>query len=506
MRSSNELFELIKSLEKSEKRYFRLFCSFHGGNKKYMLVFNAIEKQKKYDEKSILTLFKKEKFATHFPVVKQYLYNLVLSSMESYHSNTESELNSQLHRVTILYEKGLYAQCKKLIAKAKLLAIKYDLQLPLLELLRWELKLMSKQSFIGATEDKIKLIFNDIANSVEQYKTNNDYLLHIYLLFLSEMKSGNIRNNAEIKALKKIIDNPLFRINEKELSFQSQYLFYTAYGAYFFLQNDYFNSFIYQGKLIQLLDENPHQILKNPLQYAQGIHNFFVCNLSLKKYQECAIIIEKLKKVQVKSSIGKTDIDFRINEMTLMLYLEIAAFNKGVQLIESTEEKWDKMDSSKISKGRILMLQYNKAYLYFATGNYHKANEYLNKMLNEPMDIRKDDQCFARILSLIVHFEMGKQDLLEYEVKSIHRFLYKRERLYKVENLILEFISKELPTIHSDKELLKSFESLLIKMKAIANDPFEQRAFDYFDFISWVESKVENRPFAEIVKEKALVH
>ena len=52
---SDDLFYLIKSLTKSEKRSFKLFASTTEVGKKsiYIDVFDAIEKQKKYDEKNI---------------------------------------------------------------------------------------------------------------------------------------------------------------------------------------------------------------------------------------------------------------------------------------------------------------------------------------------------------------------------------------------------------------------------------------------------------------------
>ena len=38
---------------------------------------------------------------------------------------------------------------------------------------------------------------------------------------------------------------------------------------------------------------------------------------------------------------------------------------------------------------------------------------------------------------------------------------------------------------------------------SVSKDPSEKIMFEYFDFISWLESKTENRTFSEIMKEKA---
>ena len=56
MKPSTELFNLIQSLSKSEKRFFKLSSSLQDGEKNYLKLFDAIEKQKSYDEKEIKLL------------------------------------------------------------------------------------------------------------------------------------------------------------------------------------------------------------------------------------------------------------------------------------------------------------------------------------------------------------------------------------------------------------------------------------------------------------------
>jgi len=55
-RSADTLFQLIKSLEKSEKRNFKLFVKRNsaGGDLKFIQLFDALDKMKEYDEASLL--------------------------------------------------------------------------------------------------------------------------------------------------------------------------------------------------------------------------------------------------------------------------------------------------------------------------------------------------------------------------------------------------------------------------------------------------------------------
>ena len=58
------LFELIQSMTKSEKRYFKLLSSRHsiGGENNYIRIFDALEKMKTYEEKVVLRCSKEKHF------------------------------------------------------------------------------------------------------------------------------------------------------------------------------------------------------------------------------------------------------------------------------------------------------------------------------------------------------------------------------------------------------------------------------------------------------------
>ncbi|MCF8434678.1 MAG: hypothetical protein K9G37_09415 [Crocinitomicaceae bacterium] len=53
MKPSTELYKLIKSLTKSEKRFFKLSSSLQSGDKNYLKIFDFIEGQGKYDEDAL---------------------------------------------------------------------------------------------------------------------------------------------------------------------------------------------------------------------------------------------------------------------------------------------------------------------------------------------------------------------------------------------------------------------------------------------------------------------
>src|ERR1044071_8432686 len=121
-RPSDILFQLIKSLEKAEKRHFKLYVKRSSSKEdlKIIQLFDALDKLTEYDERQ---LFKKlpgiEK--PQLSNLKTHLYKQVLASLRLLRSaeNIDLQLNEQLDYSRILYNKGLFLQSLKLLERAK---------------------------------------------------------------------------------------------------------------------------------------------------------------------------------------------------------------------------------------------------------------------------------------------------------------------------------------------------------------------------------------------------
>jgi len=154
----------------------------------------------------------------------------------------------------------------------------------------------------------------------------------------------------------------------------------------------------------------------------------------------------------------------------------------------------------KLDAHRIMVFYYKIACLYFGSGMNKEAILYLNLVVQfKEQTLREDIQSFARILNLIAHFELGNDILVEYQIKSVYRFLIKMGDLHGVQKEILNFL-RLLPM--TDRELLKSFKVLHGKLVKLSLLPFEKRPFLYLDIISWLESKLAGKTVQTIVRDK----
>src|SRR5688500_530883 len=124
-RSTDALFQLIKSLEKSEKRNFKLYVKRNssGVDLKIIQLFDALDKMGDYDEPMILKKnpqIRKPQLSN----LKANLYKQLLASLRIIRDedNIDIMLHEQMDHSRILFNKGLYLQSLKAIEKIKDLA------------------------------------------------------------------------------------------------------------------------------------------------------------------------------------------------------------------------------------------------------------------------------------------------------------------------------------------------------------------------------------------------
>lgn len=121
-RSTDALFQLVKSLEKSEKRNFKLFVKRNSAadDLKTIQLFDALDKMTEYDEKQLLKKasgIKKQQLSNS----KAHLYKQILASLRLIReeNNIDIQLHEQMDHARILFNKGLYLQTLKILEKLK---------------------------------------------------------------------------------------------------------------------------------------------------------------------------------------------------------------------------------------------------------------------------------------------------------------------------------------------------------------------------------------------------
>lgn len=110
-------------------------------------------------------------------------------------------------------------------------------------------------------------------------------------------------------------------------------------------------------------------------------------------------------------------------------------------------------------------------------------------------------ESLARMLSLILHFEMGNHVLLDSLLRSATRFMQVKNRYYDLERRFIHGISEAIKWVSAREQ-----QAVFQKMKADLQAPEMARVaktlLQTFDLDAWLEGKISGRTFAVRVKAK----
>lgn len=501
---SDELFQLIKSMSKQEKRYFKLFAARHviGEQNNYLVLFDEIDRQKKYDESAIRDKYKGQKFARQLHVVKNYLSTLIMRSLRNFYaSDTDDKFHDMLRDAQILYDKGLHHQSQKVLERARKYASEHERFLQLLEIQRWEHTIIHQNNEVTKLEKYASRDVHKELEFIDKYRNLLQFQLLNDKMFIQYWKVGIARNKEEKEQMSRIFNDPLYSSAENADSFLAKYYYHNALFTFQYCSGQLLASYETMNTLVLMIEALDPHMSRYASKYISALNNLYAVQKELHLNDEAFETLRKLRHISVKSTTNKAELFMRSYILELDLYISTGDFAKGVSSIPDIARDFEHYVGM-INKQSKLVFYYNFAYICFGAGNYNEALTWNNQLLNDSdLSTREDIHCFGRILNLIIHYELGNNQLLEYIGKSTYRFLYKRKRLFKVETIILNFI-KKYPNWANREQILKGFHELYDELEKLSHDDYEKHAFEYFDFLTWLESKINKQDFGRLKFDK----
>lgn len=506
-RSADALFQLIHSLQKQEKRNFKLYVKRNSSNEdlKIIQLFDALDAMKEYDDDMLMkktTSIKKQQLSN----IKAHLYRQVLASLRLLdNKNIDIQLHEQLDNARILYNKGLYLQSLKVLDKIKDTAKAHNQISLLVQVLFLEKKIESLH-ITRSMKDRASQLINE-SDRVNEHLFRITKLSNLALrLYSWYINNGHARNEKDEQELENYFQEYLSEDLDLQDGFYEKLYLYQSYSWYAFLRQDFLLYYRYTQRWADLFRLEPLMIEIETASYIKGIHNLLNAHFTLRNYSKFELLLEEFERFAESDIVKQSD----NNRIQVFVYLYIAkinqhfldgTFEEGLNLVPVIMGKLKEFQLH-LDRHRILVFYYKIASLYFGAGDHDKTIDYLNKIINWKVDLRNDLQCYSRLLHLIAHYELGNYDLMEYLIKSVYRFMAKMENLSLVEEEMFRFLRKSFHL--TPQQLRPEFRKLLEKLKQFEKSRFETRAFVYLDIITWLESKVQDKPLHKILREKYL--
>ena len=507
MKASTELHDLMKSLTKSEKRFFKLHSALQSGPKNYLRIFEAVDAQDVYDEEALKKHFEKEVFLKHFPSEKNHLYKLILKSLRAYHAEAtvSGMLKIEIKNIEILYDKALYEEANKTLHRAKRIARENERFYYWFELLNWEKQLLEEAYESGEFTKDLDALIEEEREVIEKLRNLAAYHILYSKINYVFRSGGYVRSEDEHAMVEEISEHPLIKGKNTALSKRAATICYYTQGFCQWAKRDWHVSLEKFARVRQILDEQPQLKADLPKRYIRSLQYIIQSQIELGAFKEARDNIRVMRQLNAEDGFGGIDIavqTFQASYLSeLRSYDRQGEYTKALDLIPPIVQGLEDF-SNRLHKEHELEFYFNLACIHFGAEQMNKSLFWLNKVLNDPEPtLRQDIFTNARLFNLVVHYELGNFDLLQYIVRSTHRFLSKRHPTSGVENLVIESIKK---LARAQKETVKRdlHKDLYEGLVTLMEDPNESVVLKYFDFLSWAESKVKNTTYAAVVRGK----
>lgn len=488
------LHTLIHSLTPTEKRYTSLFASrlsAENGNVQ-MKLFELLSVMNEYDEAKLISRIDSPSISRNLLSEKSQLYKTILLAMRSYHeqAGVDVKIRNLQSEAEFLFEKRLYDLSTDQLKKAKKLAVDFERQTALLEILKTEADILKEKKNSGMKkeiEENQLMQRETLKQLVEEaqlgMKRNSIFVLTREALHTSEdfaVQAGHFLPEGKAE----LLEDHGFNFNYNRL---------TVFALFHTKNKNYKEAARIYELLYQLWEKFPNRHESDALVYKKMMSNYIVVSQYLNQHELVRKLIDLLKKHPCKNSEQEAE-QFQTTAFAeLMLLMNTNRWNDLAELIRNIEEGLNTY-KTKINKARELAFRYNISISWFVLGNLKASLFWMNQIIEtEKTDIRKDLQHIARLFRVILYFELGKHDLLEFEVINVERYFRQRKTWTKWEASVLKLIKKLIDTEKSETELLLG--KFLENSKEIDNSI---QSIGQNEILLWAKAKRDKREIKEL--------
>lgn len=482
--ASNQLFLLIKSMSKQEKRYFRIFSSRHSNEKNnYYTLYQVIDRQNEYDEEAIVKLLKAHHFVNRLSIAKTRLYDQILKSLSSFHAqkSIDSDLFFTLQSIEILYSRALYKAAWKKLNSGIKIANKHEKHEILLQLNKWKQRLIEKENYQSLEVKHIEEWHEADRTILKQIKSYNA-LWHVKSKIFKILFYGNENSPKDILNIQLLMEENVDPLKVENLSVRSRFLYHHIKSAFNFATKDLSESFKHLSQNLELLDEFGWLFADNPYAEVSILSNLSYIGIKLGMKEEIKPIFLKMQKWNDRLDDFDENLKVRWFYSYYSIYLlkqintdSCSIDDEEIEKIKSGLEKFgDKIPDLRRADLKMMLSVF-----------YHKAEEYrlalktVHDLLNELSSKQNQKLYFtARFYYLVLLIELEKKDYFEVAWLSTKRLL--KNSKYKSTDAIALTVFFDAYHKSGNSNLNESLVN--VNKELLEENPF-------FNFKEWAQTK-----------------
>lgn len=499
MKKSQQLYELIHSMSKSEKRYFKLNRAKEASV--YVRLFDLILAQNVYNRAPLVYWLLDEGVKSSLSKVQYHLYALILKSLGDFQSNKHPryEVLNAIQQYMLLRDRGLHDQGRQLLRGALKTALNYNyygLTLEIYDLMEdW---VTEEANYSKALKQKA---FLEIAIRSHQNYINDIAVLkiQIYELRLFFLKQKFVRTKEQKTFLLQFLDNNEAALKIEKNNLKRRLLMTILIYVYYGLQ-DYKALLSVEKKRLELLEVSFKAHVSPFLAYAYH-RNLLWISLQNKDYTAHQVLVEQMNEPNYLKRVVRSNfyiVKLNIAKKATALYACVEqghyrpAYHQIKALWELHQRTSTYWDSNLLVNTLILFMNTT-----FCLGKYEETIDWLQLL---ELDIPAADllpyRNMGKIAHLLIHDGLGDYQYIQNVLESTRIRLYRKHEFFEVANVFLQFFRKKIGSKNVDREeLLRTYKA---KMEVVAAQEGQKGFFILFNFVDWFDSKLQNCSIADL--------
>ncbi len=486
-----QLHQLIRALTPAEKKHIRINLSKFRPNEatKKLLMFDALNAQKKYADGLIEKEYAANSYNSNFLAADRLLlYDLVLEGLAGFHAknNLEVQLSDGFQKVVLLFEKKLFEQALKQIARTEKLALKIESPGSLINLYHYKRRILK---ITNDVEGAIQALIKQNEFWQWQQRLNQFVQLH-YQSILLRIKISKARSESNLKALDAFMQNPLLVELQAADGYHIQFQYWETYCNYYFIIDDKQQELRCNQALIQLIESFPHFKKNEPLNYLVFQTRILAIKRSLwpENFWDYLAEYRGLNAGFTKQKLQAESIIFIFSyNYELDYYINNQKWQEALTVLPEFRKGFKKYNDYIRDPLKVTSF-FRVAKIYFFNSMYADALDALEIVIEGfSSNLRPDVYSFALILKIIIHFEMGNLRLMPYLIKTAQYHITKRNRLFQTEKISIKYLKKlsKLKNKPVQSDIIDEFYTEVFSL--VKQDEFERRSLEVFDFLAWMD-------------------
>jgi hypothetical protein len=410
----------------------------------YLRLMDAMDAQAEYDESALIAKHAKEEFVKYLARERNRLFNTILKAMRGFHAelSVDNQLHDLLQDEVFLRSKGLVAQRKKVLAKAKELALRHDKLVVLYQILEREYALVL-ESTPKDLVDECHALLDAKEQTMAQLTELHRVTVAKEEAFLALRSGMDFKKESNVQYMDELLQRSRVQDPTQALTKLSRLQAHSLRALYYRSKGDFAAAKDEYGAIADLYLTDPDLQADNGLGYKIALGNYLVYANSARDYSRFEELLGKLRALPPTNFYEDGELFQNVYFIEHLYYMNHDRWDDAERLVPDILAGLERY-RGKVNKAREMTFYYNILIMYLLTAKYREALKYAELLMAERTDVRQDVQVAARIFHLICHYELGHADLMESLTRSVYRYLMGQQRLHEFERVMIKFL-EEMP-------------------------------------------------------------